>query len=71
MINAETSARDRENHIQIEHTGGRILYTGAGIDASNRKIACRINYQLPIAQKMAEGEITCKPRLFAHISFIF
>jgi len=67
---SEIQMKDAAAHVIQEHSGGHAFYTGAGIDVNTRKAAIGINYQLPVSQHMAEGQINVRPRISAHISFV-
>jgi hypothetical protein len=52
-------------------TGGKALYTGAGIDVNTRQMAVGVNYQMAPAQSLQGGMLQARPRLSAHISLLF
>jgi hypothetical protein len=66
----EQQLKDADKHILQTHSGGRVLYTGGGLDMNTRKVAFGVNYQWAAAQHLAEGHITVKPKVSAHISFV-
>ncbi|HUQ97313.1 MAG TPA: transporter [Chitinophagaceae bacterium] len=66
----EQQLKDADHHVLQSHSGGQVLYTGGGVDVNTRKIALGVNYQWAPAQNLAEGHITVKPKLSAHLSFM-
>jgi hypothetical protein len=51
------------------HSGGDVLYTGAGLDISAKRITIGMNYQVAANQNLVQGELQAKPRLSARLSF--
>jgi hypothetical protein len=70
QLTSEIQMKDAAAHVIQDHSGGNAFYTGAGIDVNTKKAAMGINYQLPVSQNMAEGQITVRPKLSAHLSFV-
>jgi hypothetical protein len=66
----EKQMKDAGQHIIQDHSGGHAFYTGAGLDINTKKIAVGFNYQFAASQNLAQGEISVKPRITAHISFL-
>lgn len=64
----ENHYRDAANHVLQNHSGGNVLYTGAGLDVSVNRTTVGINYQLAANQNLIGGELTAKPRFSARIS---
>lgn len=65
----ETHYRDAAQHVLQNHSGGDVLYTGAGLDISAKRITIGMNYQVAANQNLVQGELQAKPRLSARLSF--
>ena len=66
----ENQMKDADRHILQEHSGGKILYAGAGADVSTSRFTIGANYQFA-TQNLAAGELNANPRLSTRISFTF
>lgn len=70
VIGEQQMANASKNVLQTA-TGGKALYTGAGLDVNTRRIAVGVNYQLAPAQNLQGGMLQARPRIAAHVSFLF
>ncbi|RYG41172.1 MAG: transporter [Chitinophagaceae bacterium] len=66
----ETAARDEDNKLVADVTGGNILLYGAGAELTTNKIAIGANFQSPLSQQLAKGSVKANDRLMVHFSFM-
>lgn len=66
----ETAAKDYDDKLIADVTGGNILLFGAGAELTTGKIAVGGNYQSPLSQQLAKGSVRANNRLMVHISFM-
>jgi hypothetical protein len=67
----EKSATDLKNNYLVENTGGGLLATSLGMDMFFKRISVGTNYQIPIAQDLADGQIKAHNRFLVHFTFLF
>jgi len=68
----ETAATDRREHSRVvEESGGHTLMGIAGTEVSLKRIAFGVNYQVPLSQDLARGQVRANNRLMVHMSLGF
>ncbi|MCU0437185.1 MAG: hypothetical protein MUC49_04675 [Raineya sp.] len=68
----EQSALDTRNKEKIKETGGDLLASNAGMDVYwNQKLNIGVNYQIPLSQNLAHGEIRANNRVVLQASWLF
>jgi len=67
----EKSATDVKNNYLVENTGGSLLAASLGIDLFFKKLSCGFNFQSPISQNLADGQINASNRFLANFTFSF
>jgi hypothetical protein len=56
---------------KIDQTGGHALLAAGGLETIFRKTIVGFNAQVPISQRMSDGQTTTKLRGMLHITFVF
>lgn len=67
----ENSATDLKNNYLVENTGGNLLAATLGMEVFFKSISMGINFQQPIAQNLANGQIKSQNRVLLHLTFLF
>jgi hypothetical protein len=68
----EQSALDTRNNEKIKETGGYLLASNVGMDIYwNQKLNIGVNYQIPLSQDLAHGEIRANNRVVFQASWLF
>ena len=64
---------NKDEHYQYEQigTGGQATYSIVGVETVYQSLSLGVNWQLPLSQNYADGEIISHPRLMASIAYIF
>ena len=70
-INYEHTASSTLYKKTVAQTGGYLLATAAGLEASFKKITVGTNIELPLSQNFANGQTNMKLKGMMHISFSF
>ena len=70
QVMQEAQLKDADNHILQAHSGGKVLYTGGGIDVNSKKITIGANYQFAARQDLFQGEINARPRISFRLSIM-
>ena len=70
QIIGEQQMQNAHKNVLQHTTGGKALYTGAGLDVNTRVVAMGFIYQLVPAQNLQKGMLLAQPRLSAHVSFM-
>ncbi|WP_035726550.1 hypothetical protein [Eisenibacter elegans] len=66
----EYSVKDNDQGFLNENTGGHLITANLGLDVYYKRITAGVNYQQPIHQALAMGQIQAHARCVAHISFM-
>ncbi|MEA5460839.1 hypothetical protein VB796_17400 [Arcicella sp. LKC2W] len=66
----ENAAYDVDRGIQNTRTGGEALLGSFGLESYHKKISAGINYQSPITQNLANGELKTNSRLNVHFTIM-
>lgn len=66
----ETAAKDEDEKLIADATGGNISLFSAGAEITTGKIAFGGNYQTPVSQQLAKGSVRAGDRLMLHISLM-
>lgn len=66
----ETAAKDYDNKLLADVTGGNILVFGGGAELTTGKIAVGASYQSPLTQDLARGSIRANNRVMVHVAFM-
>jgi hypothetical protein len=61
--------RDADNHLLQAASGGRVLFTGGGLDISTDRFTVGANYQVAATQNLMQGNLTARPKFSARLSF--
>lgn len=69
-LSFENAAKDYDDKLLADVTGGNILLFGAGAELTTGKFAAGANYQSPLSQHLAMGSVRANNRLMVHISFM-
>lgn len=67
-ITYENSGLDSKSGVKNPQTGGDILLGSYGLESYFKRISMGISYQVPIAQKLANGELRANNRLNVHFT---
>lgn len=67
----ENSSTDLKKGYLIENTGGSLLATSLGLNVLFKDFSLGINYQNPLIQNLADGQIKAKGRLLLQLTFSF
>ena len=68
---AETFPMDKVEGQLNEFTGGSLLAASAGLETYTGKLTIGLNLQLPISQKMSDGELKLNYSAMAHVTLNF
>ncbi|GAB4092911.1 transporter family protein [Flaviaesturariibacter terrae] len=71
QLSGEWQLPDARQHVIQEESGGRVLYTGAGVDINTRRLAFGINYQAAPLQRLAGGQVEVGGGLSLRSTFLF
>lgn len=66
----ETAAKDEDDKLIADVTGGSISLFSAGAEITTGKIAIGGNFQTPLAQQLAKGSVKAGDRVMVHISLM-
>jgi len=66
----ETAAKDFDNKIKADISGGNITLLTTGVEITTGKIAVGGNFQSPLAQQLANGSIKARNRMMLHVSLL-
>lgn len=69
-VQFEQSAKDIDDKISVDVSGGNLLLGTLGVETAYRKIAIGANWQTPLSQNLAMGFVKARDRFMLHISFI-
>ncbi len=67
----EKSATDLKNNYLVENTGGGLIAVTLGLDVFFKNISLGFNYQNPLAQNLADGQIKAQNRTLLHLTYLF
>lgn len=67
----EQSAKDIDNKLTVDLTGGRLLLGGAGLEINYKKIAIGGSWQTPLSQNLGDGFLKANNRLMLHVAVAF
>ena len=68
----EWSAKDRNaSQTRVWETGGRSLMGTLGLEWSNQRIGCGLNWQTPLSQDLGEGKLKAHSRGMVYLSYSF
>ena len=67
--NIDFATNDKKMGEKVMNTGGYLLASTLGIESYLRKVNVGINYQIPLANNLAGGEIKPKSQFQIHLSF--
>jgi hypothetical protein len=67
----EKSAIDLRNGYLVENTGGGLVAGTLGLDVFFKNISVGVNFQNPLAQNLADGQIKAQNRVLGHFTFTF
>ncbi|MBP3942776.1 transporter [Sphingobacteriaceae bacterium WQ 2009] len=70
-VAAETQMKDKTMGFVVDETGGKLVQGIVGVELTLNKVSFGINYQVPLAQKLALGRMDAGNKAFAHLSFAF
>jgi hypothetical protein len=71
-IYAESSAVNLKNKFEVENTGGSLASLSVGIENYFfQKLSLGVNYQMPIAQNLADKQIKANNRALVHLTWMF
>jgi hypothetical protein len=68
---AEYSKSDFKNKEAISLSGGYTLNGVLGSEVYYKRIVAGVNYQVPISQKLSDGELKLKNTFSGHLTFLF
>lgn len=66
----ESAAKDYDNKLLADVSGGNILLYGIGSELTAGRIAAGFSYQSPLSQHLAKGSIRANNRLMVHVAFM-
>jgi hypothetical protein len=66
----ETAAKDEDEKLIADATGGNISLLTAGAEFTKGKVAIGGNFQTPMAQELAKGSVKAGDRVMIHISLM-
>lgn len=67
----ENAARDLDNGKRNGNTGGYLALGTLGVETYFRRFAVGANWQTPLAQRLADGQIRANARAMVHLTFLF
>lgn len=70
-IGYERSALDLDQEYPVLHSGGYVVFGTIGAELNYRKLAAGGNWQPPLAQELASGEIRARNRMMIHVALMF
>jgi hypothetical protein len=66
----ETGAKDMDDHLRNDQSGGNLLLGTVGLEVTFKKISIGGNWQTPLKQNLASGFVKANNKMMAHISFL-
>lgn len=67
-ITYENGALDSKSGVKNIRTGGEALLGSYGLESYFKKFSMGINYQVPMAQNLVNGELRANNRLIIHFT---
>jgi hypothetical protein len=70
-VTLETAARDRDHGTPNANTGGYLTLGTLGLEAYTKRLSMGLNWQTPLAQYLAGGELRSRNRAMGHVTVLF
>ncbi len=70
-VTLENAARDLDTGKRNPNTGGYLTLGTLGVESYFRHISVGVNAQLPLAQRLADGQIRANGRAMIHVTVLF
>lgn len=68
-IQYENSAKDDDDGLTVDASGGNLLLGTVGVETNFNRISIGANYQTPLQQNLGKGLIKANDRCMVHVSF--